>query len=499
MSAIATLRDTLRATHEEGKKKKKKKGLDFSDTQVEESAETNKILMPEGMSPQEAIKQLKRWIEQQETVVEISTEIEAFPLDGAYAFASVLRDTFGWTNHVPTRSFFGDIPPKLIEIEDGPGSTVQVHWGKIQIPGVDGTLETSYAINGNRCLFRITGTVMRKHEKLVHGLAEATREYVKANSIYLGKALRINFRDEDGDIKDFSPHDCPKFIDTRTVKPEELVFPGATQELVDTTLFTPVQFTDGCLEAGIPLKRGVMLEGPYGVGKTLCANVLAKICVDNSWTFVYVEDVRDLDRALALAEMYQPCVVFGEDVDRAIGLERDSEVDRILNTLDGVAQKSTQIITVLTTNNIHGINQAMIRPGRIDTVIPVRYPDAAAAARLVMLYGRGLVTGELDEVAAALKPMLGNNAAVFREVVERGKLAAVRRLHGNIEGMTVTPEDLANAAQTMAEHIELLKERAVADERPMSLFGKAFGREVGRTMNDSSETLQIDATSKVES
>jgi transitional endoplasmic reticulum ATPase len=465
---------------QEHQEKQKKRGVTFKDVEVIESAETNRIILPEGMGAEEAQKWLKRYEEQMAMEVELNIEIEAFPLDGAIALAKVLKETFGWTNLIPTKSFFGDIPPRLIEVEVAPGIREQVHWGKMQIPGIAGYIETGITQKGKRVMFVIGGVIRRKHEKLIHGLAEKVRQRVKEHSIYRGKAIRISFRDEEGNPKSFSPDDGPTFIDTSAIKEDELIFPEETQVEIETTMFTPIEYADGCRDVRVPLKRGIMLEGPYGVGKTLAAYVTAKKCVRHGVTFLYCDDVRDLDAALALGDIIGgQVVVFSEDVDRAVGLERDSEVDRILNTLDGVNTKSSEVMTVLTTNNIHGINQAMIRPGRIDTVIPVRAPDSNAAARLVLLYGRGLVDSTERELEDALKPLMGCNAAVFREVVEKSKLAAVRRLKGNCKNLTVEACDIGIAAVSMQQHMDLLKPRVDTSDTPMEKFGRAVGRELG--------------------
>jgi SpoVK/Ycf46/Vps4 family AAA+-type ATPase len=72
----------------------------------------------------------------------------------------------------------------------------------------------------------------------------------------------------------------------------------------------------------VPLKRGVLLEGPYGTGKTLTAFVTAKKCVENGWTFIMLDRVAALKEALTFARMYAPAVVFAEDIDRSVEGER---------------------------------------------------------------------------------------------------------------------------------------------------------------------------------
>ncbi len=161
---------------------------------------------------------------------------------------------------------------------------------------------------------------------------------------------------------------------------------------------------------------------------------------------------------MAFARCYQPAVVFAEDVDRVTDGERDVNMDDILNTIDGVESKGTEIITILTTNHVENIDQAMLRPGRLDSVISVSPPDAAAAQKLVKIYARGLISENecLDQVG---KELDGQIPAVIREVVERSKLAAIKRLNPG-EPLSVTQDDLVVASRGMKHHLELLQVKA---------------------------------------
>ena len=71
-------------------------------------------------------------------------------------------------------------------------------------------------------------------------------------------------------------------------------------------------------------------------------------------------------------------------------------MDEILNVIDGIESKGTEIITVLTTNNLGNITSAMLRPGRLDAIVSVRAPDAKAAQQLVRLYAGTLLAADDD-------------------------------------------------------------------------------------------------------
>ncbi len=175
------------------------------------------------------------------------------------------------------------------------------------------------------------------------------------------------------------------------------------------------------MKARIPLKRGILLEGPYGCGKTMSANVTSKICIENGWTFILLDDVGALKDALLFAQRYAPAVVFSEDIDRVIE-QRDDRGNDLLNTIDGILAKDSQVITVLTTNFVEKLDKAMLRPGRLDAVISLRAPDADSVQRLVNIYARGLLA-DGENLIAVGEALAGNIPATIREVVERSKLA----------------------------------------------------------------------------
>jgi transitional endoplasmic reticulum ATPase len=132
-------------------------------------------------------------------------------------------------------------------------------------------------------------------------------------------------------------------------------------------------------------------------------------------------------------------------------------VDGILNTLDGVGTKESEIITILTTNHVDNINKAMLRPGRLDAVLTVTPPDGPTAVKLARQYARGLLD-DSNALELAGQEMAGMIPAVIREVVERSKLWAIGRAGGDLSKLALTADDLVGAAQGMQDHLTLLAE-----------------------------------------
>ena len=76
---------------------------------------------------------------------------------------------------------------------------------------------------------------------------------------------------------------------------------------------------------------------------------------------------------------------------------------------------------MLTTNHLENINPAMLRPGRLDSIINVLPPDAEAVSRLFHLYGGSTIAAD-EDLSKAADLLSGTIPAVIAEVVKRAKL-----------------------------------------------------------------------------
>lgn len=416
------------------------------------------LIVPEGVTLETAIKALTLKQEEENTKIAINHKFEMTVPEGAFALARALKEFCGFVSPTATPGMFGPEPPAFLGLEIGPEQVEMVPWGRLLLPNITGHLET--AVWGEESpKFMLGGVVRGRDKAFVDKLAAFMRESIKTHSIYRGKAIRCDFpkRTEANTIDAF----FPKFLRLDPIPEQHLILNETEMALIQTALFTPIERTQKCRDRKIPLKRGILLEGPFGTGKTLCATVTANKCVENGWTFIHLNNVKNLAQALEFARQYQPAVIFGEDIDQVVAdddNDRSEGVNNILNQIDGIESKGTEIITVLTTNNLGDITTGMLRPGRLDAVISVRAPDATAATRLVRLYAGQLLSSDQDLTVVGGK-LAGMIPAVIREVVERSKLGAIRR-----DSDTISAEDIGIAADSMVAH-SLLLEPDQADDR----------------------------------
>ncbi|GAA6059508.1 hypothetical protein JCM10212_002251 [Sporobolomyces blumeae] len=129
-------------------------------------------------------------------------------------------------------------------------------------------------------------------------------------------------------------------------------------------------------ERGIPYRRGYLLYGPPGSGKSSFIQALAgsidyNICVLNLSERGLTDD--KLNHLLANAP--ERSIVLLEDIDAAFskrqqtgeaGFNSNVTFSGLLNALDGVASSTSQRILFLTTNHLEKLDPALIRPGRVD-------------------------------------------------------------------------------------------------------------------------------------
>jgi transitional endoplasmic reticulum ATPase len=447
--------------------KAKKINWDRLDTQIQHEGRSITLPGDPGKMPiPKAIEALQRKQKDEEQIVAVHEVIEGHPFDGLVAFVKAMANLYGWSSPVPTPGFWGPKPPQMISVKTGHRNedVIQCPHGSFVLPGVENRIQTHMGPYGTRSqpALVIAGEVRKREKHLLLELANEARRIVKEESIYRGKAIRFGV-DDHGNVDMGTP---PEFMDTSAVTEDSLLFNANIKEQINTNILVPMKQTRRCRELKIPLKRGILLEGPYGTGKSLTAAMTAKVAEDNGWTFILLDKVQGLRAALEFANRYAPAVVFAEDIDR-IATVRDEKANDLINTIDGVVSKRSEVMTILTTNFAENLNPVILRPGRLDAVISLKAPDVDTVMRLIRFYA-GKLLAESEPLVKSAKELAGQIPASIRECVERAKLGMIGRGDVNLSDL-----DILTAAETMKNHLALLnkdqKEPSVAEVLASSL------------------------------
>ncbi|KAL1876426.1 hypothetical protein VTK73DRAFT_9292 [Phialemonium thermophilum] len=149
---------------------------------------------------------------------------------------------------------------------------------------------------------------------------------------------------------------------------------------------------DWYVDRGIPYRRGYLLYGPPGSGKTSFIQALAGE-LDYSVAMINLSEVGVTDDHLAylLTKLPRRSILLLEDADAAFANRRPRGDDGysgptvtfsgLLNALDGLAAGEERI-AFLTTNHIDRMDPALIRPGRVDMLVRVGEATRYQAARM---------------------------------------------------------------------------------------------------------------------
>lgn len=164
----------------------------------------------------------------------------------------------------------------------------------------------------------------------------------------------------------------------KVVKDELIVLPDMGAEVVLNEIEQFWLHRDRYRERGVVHKRGIIMEGPPGSGKTSNSELLIEMFVSKMQGIVLLAQSPDtIATGLALIrsrEPGRPIMVVIEDID---AVARTGE-EALLNLLDGKHQHDG-IVVVATTNHLNKLPDRIAnRPSRFDLVVKIGLPSPAA-------------------------------------------------------------------------------------------------------------------------
>ena len=174
---------------------------------------------------------------------------------------------------------------------------------------------------------------------------------------------------------------------------DDLILPHKIWDLLDRNLFFVVNNKKKMKDYGLDWRRGLLIWGEPGTGKTLFGRVICNE-IDNM-TVIWVtprsiDDESDIVKIFEMARKLAPTMLFMEDLD-FFAASRDAYgpsfvLGELLNQLDGLA--SNEGIFVIGTTNKPGILDKAIgsRPSRFDVKIKFDLPTAVSRENMYKLF-----------------------------------------------------------------------------------------------------------------
>lgn len=208
-----------------------------------------------------------------------------------------------------------------------------------------------------------------------------------------------------------------------------------------TAIVEPIRNPEKYKRVGITAPTGVLLWGPPGCGKTLLAKAVAN---ESRANFISVkgpellnkyvgESERAVRQVFVRARSSIPCVIFFDELDALVPRRDDTlsessarVVNTLLTELDGLSNRQG-IYVIAATNRPDIIDEAMLRPGRLETLLFVDLPEAAERVEILQTLSRNLSIPYSDEIANVARDCEGFSGADLESLLRRAGYAAIKR------------------------------------------------------------------------
>ena len=204
-------------------------------------------------------------------------------------------------------------------------------------------------------------------------------------------------------------------------------------------------------DMNVPYRRGVLLHGPPGNGKTSTIRHIGAALPQVPAMILRPAanfDSDDLQSALDRWRRQAPAILVIEDLNWLLDAVN---VSTFLNLLDGIESNVTGgLLLIATTNHPHKLDPAVNnRPGRFDVVIEVPCPDRNLRAEFFRRKWAGAALESIDRIADATDRL---SFAHLQEILRLSGLYAIQAgRRGRTEDDLLKAARILQAAQTDAD------------------------------------------------
>jgi transitional endoplasmic reticulum ATPase len=282
-----------------------------------------------------------------------------------------------------------------------------------------------------------------------------------------------------------------------------------TKERLRETIQWPLDYPEVFESMDLQAAKGVLMYGPPGTGKTLLAKAVANEANSNFISIKgpellnkYVgESEKGVREVFEKARSNAPTVVFFDEID-SIATERGSRtgdsgvgervVSQLLTELDGL-EALEDVVVIATTNRPDLIDNALLRPGRLDRHVHVPVPDSEAREKIFEVHTRHKPIADDVDLEWLADRTDGYVGADIEAVTREASIAATREFVNS-----VTPEEMSDSVGNVRitkEHFEHALDEvqpSVTEDvkKRYEEIEQRFGREEPETESKAGPTFQ---------
>lgn len=283
---------------------------------------------------------------------------------------------------------------------------------------------------------RIQIDAREHHREEVNGVIREIRDFINEHNFYRGKKISLG---------------CSKisFLEVGQRRWDSIILDPDIKNSIRLNSIGFLQNYVRLQEFGIPAKRGIILAGDPGTGKTMACKALMSeaetiTCIaTEAYGLLSGEYFSSL---YSIAQDLSPSMVFIEDID-FVGQERHGSYRgtpaflALLAEMDGI-QDRTAIVTVATSNCVESLDKALLeRPSRFDCIYQLNRPTCEQRIELVNHISQHIPLTE-DVKAYVAERTNGCTLAQVERVVHG---MAISHIAKNDETMHCTRSDVDHA------------------------------------------------------
>ncbi len=296
---------------------------------------------------------------------------------------------------------------------------------------------------------QVVGTSLARAEEVLGEISRLAHE----KSVFRGQVISLG-----PEILGPGTGSTPlNFLPRPDVARDQVILPDALLDEIERQVVGVATHATRLLASGQQLRRGILLYGEPGTGKTHTVRYLLGRLPECTVIEISGRALSRIREACSVARTLQPAVVVVEDVD-LIAEERTARpgehplLFQLLNEMEGL-NSADDVTFLLTTNRADLLEPALAaRPGRVDLAAELPLPDTAARRKLLRLYQGNLIFDgvDIDDVVARTE---GVTAPFLRELLRRAALRAAKA-GGSDEAagpIRVTGADVATALDQLLD------------------------------------------------
>ncbi len=202
-------------------------------------------------------------------------------------------------------------------------------------------------------------------------------------------------------------------------------------EALEANIILPFENDALATELGIRPKRGVLIVGPPGTGKTTVGRALAHrlrskfFLIDGTFISGSMNFYDSVQSIFEAAKKSAPSIIFIDDSDVLFDAGKEQGLYRYLLTmLDGLESVTAgQVTVMMTAMEVTALPPALIRSGRVELWLETRLPDTGARRAILGDHIAGLAKAfAAIDVEKLVEATDGLTGADLRRVMDDGKI-----------------------------------------------------------------------------